>query len=283
MDEPLWSGEALEDLSEYFDNKVIIYVEGDTDRVFYSTLLKFVSLPKWHILEAGGKEEIKKYASDIVEMNLNIVILTDLDYSQYIDDGIEAHERIVRTKGHSIENMLLSPEVVGRIVELKSRSFEDFSQDFNTWRTRNFLLLTELIALDILNQRDCLGKVIIDRNYDQYTINKRNCDLSDDKINTKVLDLKRDMEMDESVSRSISESRHMYKIIRGHFYQKAVRSYIIWKVNSVSNRKVNISDDEVFDLALSIINSNVELIEEVGDFLNEVSVAFKSIGDGSAA
>lgn len=101
----------------------ICYVEGggghserSDDIIFWKNLLGTLRPDlKIHFIAKGGKAELEKRASDIIEKNISYsIVAMDSDFDHLLDGKI-SDRRILYTYGYSWENDVFSKPMLGRI------------------------------------------------------------------------------------------------------------------------------------------------------------------------
>ena len=109
--------------SYLFYSKVLVWVEGDDDVVFYSFA---VDQDKVLLKPAGGRPKCEMLADAIVERDLPYVVITDGDY-ELLRGKTRRSRRVIELRRYSIENYLAEPEVCEQVVRLLSAQMPDGS------------------------------------------------------------------------------------------------------------------------------------------------------------
>lgn len=108
-----YSTDAINVLDKFHEAHFILYVEGDDDETFWSSLLNRIGIRHYHIESAGGIQELKKIMRQITNDNANVIVACDGEYSILLDN-LPKHDRIISTYGHSIENTMFCPFTINR-------------------------------------------------------------------------------------------------------------------------------------------------------------------------
>lgn len=111
---------ALDVLDKFHESNFIIFVEGDEDVIFWSSLFDKAGIHNYHIDSADGIKELKKIMSQILNENARVIVACDSDYSILLNT-LPNHKRIISTYGYSIENTMYCPKIINSVINKLSR------------------------------------------------------------------------------------------------------------------------------------------------------------------
>lgn len=258
MDNLQYSNDALEVISDFYNCELTIYVEGEDDVIFWDNIFK-LSDKQFHIEDAGGIEELKKYIKKIEEENVDIYVAKDNDYCDFFENQI-SNERIFSTYGHSIENTLYSINSIKNIIKNFSRLkgadlpeaidielnsiIEDFKQKIKP------VLIYE-IANDVYNK----GVSVLGINTCKFLTSNNSVNLCETKINNFIEQniAKFQVEEIELISAKLDENpKSIWNLVRGHFLTNFVANLIKKLVKKLSLKNINLPIDVIYPLFIDI-------------------------------
>ena len=147
-----YSSDALEVKGLFYNKPLTVYVEGPDDIIFWNTVFKKADVSA-HIEDAGGKTEIKKMYSQILENGVKYCVAIDNDNSKFMPNYVH-HPRIIRTYGYSIENsMYYNKKIIADQISNLSRCSKDHTPIVESWIDDFSKSAEKLIIYDIANNR----------------------------------------------------------------------------------------------------------------------------------
>tara|TARA_R110002167_G_scaffold311984_1_gene517408 strand:+ start:569938 stop:570702 length:765 start_codon:yes stop_codon:yes gene_type:complete len=229
-----------------------VYCEGQDDISFWSLLFP-EQFNKKHIefVSTGGRPALEACANSINSLEeLEAIVVMDGDYDVFF--GIDEERKyVIKLNGYSIENYLITPEVLTSCVRTKSKK-TDYSQNasqeiFDKFDDECLFL----IALDLLMRKN---DIELDRDLSQpaWCVNDDwdDCLFCIESINTCCKNAGVDPALIESELDSIDgyvPSMHF----RGHFLLRTMRHIISKLVKKHKSGKSQLREDELFDYAIA--------------------------------
>lgn len=253
-----YSTDALNTKSLFYRAKIVIYVEGDDDVIFWSTIFSTVPDFKFHIEPLGGSNELDAYIERIQAGELDAIAARDSDYLTHTKGKVD-HERILYTYGYSIENTLYTAESIHALTKLwcKDISLERAVSD--EWLESFGNGIRCLLTLDIANAAAGSGLQVFRDNCSQFMQSKTSAHLCPERINIKNTEIRKILpaevfaNLNEMIDISASD---IALAIRGHFLASAVSRFIS-KRAQILGRKVAVSNDALYVTAIAQFEKNI--------------------------
>jgi hypothetical protein len=199
----------------YKDNYLVI-VEAQADCSFWSYFFPSeLNGYKIKLKPVGGKLQVQKYIDELLQHQAKFVVAIDSDYRLLLN-CLYDHQRIVETKFHSIENLLICSVDIASIIrdfshdpEYEDHSFESQLEKFDSEAYR-------LMLADVFIEKNKIGKQCVGDNCFPFLIKYHVPKLSSEKINNFITNLNlSDGELNE-LYQTLKEFKPRYHI-RGHF------------------------------------------------------------------
>lgn len=230
MDDLEYSAEAKNVLSDFHEVDLMFFVEGDDDVPFWEFLLAKLSVIRFRVESVGGKHNLKKYIDEILSNKINGVVGLDLDYSFF--ENVAQHPRIIKTYGYSIENTIISGDVIFDAIRALGRlSKKDIDLGvIEEWFSAFKRSVSALIFLDIESVMRGVGIEVLGSSCHRFLKNKGSHELCEIKIDRhlKSLNLNISVGRRAALSRKIRNfDRVIFDFVRGHFL-------FSWIMNMVS-------------------------------------------------
>ena len=283
MNNLLHTSKGLNNLRK-FHKKIVIYVEGQDDKTFWSYFFESIVGNKFRIkIAPGGVEGLKKYAERVVSENIEIIIASDSHYDLIFDNHIQ-HQRIVYSYGHSIENTMYCPNNLNKIIKNRCRLDYLPSNTAQLWLEAFCDDLKELLVFDVANIYYGKGKTVMGTTCNKF-LKRNDCpNLSKTKIN-KFLDeinhFFHEHEID-TIKQLIRESEKPFEqIIRGKFLTNGIIN-LIKQENKKLNPKLKIKTfpkDELYNLTIDGCQSCIKHCESYYKMCQSCTDAIDSLNN----
>lgn len=134
-------------------SKIFILTEGPGDYEFYS---RFFNCELSEIRFANSKENVIKIIDSLSDTlkedaDSSVIGIVDRDFSFFMPDGTEERENVFMTDTHDIETMIISDELIGRVLEYyKKRSAGGEFQRNMTLGLRKESILSSIVRCSVL-------------------------------------------------------------------------------------------------------------------------------------
>lgn len=258
-----YSDEATNTLDAFMECDFILFVEGDDDVLFWSTIITQCSNLNVDIRPVGGVNELKPYVEKIKDGKLSCVVAKDADYDSY--NGELRHARVMYTFGYSIENTLYSSPLIANILRVWSKSQVDTSEKIESWLAELADSCAPLFYLDFLNAQ---RKLEIDTgagHCQRFMMNKKSEQFDREKVLNHVEQLAERHALSLSTD-ELSCIKHVpiLLLMRGHFLQSAILRYINSQLKSLG-KKASVSGDALYAHAIQYFQTCFDWSSEEGE------------------
>lgn len=226
------SDEAISVLGQFYETKIILYVEGNDDIPFWDNLFKkYAPSHFYEIDQTYGKERLQEISNGIIEGKIsNVIVACDADYSDFLDKEPMSNPLIIQTYGHSIENTMFCIPMLANYISRLTTSAKDFNEEVIRWIGKLTEEAKDLIAVDILNERknnevrcQCLTK-----GFPRFSNGKG--DLDKEKVFHYMYSVVKDIYNDEDIytmrEKLDNTDKEIYKLMQGHFLEGAVNEFL---------------------------------------------------------
>lgn len=279
MSELEYSTDALNVKSAFLGVKAILYVEGEEDVLFWHGVLKHAAVAGVEIEAVGGAEQIDSYITRIEAGELAALAARDADFLGY-SGALSENPRVIYTAGYSIENSLLTADVVTELVRSWCRTVSIEESTCRAWLEELAQAMAPLVHLDIANRVSGTGAVTVGDSCDRFMTSNTSSRFCPSRIAARAA------EAGQSVAREqveLVESRvgkavdRLLDLVRGHFLASAVRRFIRSLARSLG-RSVTIPADSLFVAALPQFEKLLpNEHRHAAHYLSSVKAAFAAI------
>ncbi|MCA9733042.1 DUF4435 domain-containing protein [candidate division KSB1 bacterium] len=256
MSDLSYSDKALDVLSLFHRRKYVVYVEGPDDRPFWTMILQLFGMRDFIIKIAGGRLNLEKYVSAVINEGVNIVVARDSDYLDLFDINVE-HPRIINTYGYSIENTLYCPKNIATAITIYSRSEENYEEEVIEWMNLFVNSFIDLLVMDIASEKFNKSVEVLGNRCNRFLKSKNSPFACEKKINEKIVQLQEQFTVEQinEVKNILDQSeKSPYFIIRGHFLTNAVINFIKEKVKQLGKNKFSMSIDMLYGQMVAQFN-----------------------------
>ena len=219
---------ALDVLDKFHESNFIIFVEGDEDVIFWSSLFYKAGIQNYYIESAGGINELKNIMSQILNENARVIVACDSDYSVLLNT-LPNHKRIISTYGHSIENTMYCPKIINSVIDKLSHRIQDRVQ-FISDRIDSFCNVAKvLVVYDIAREKYNKPILICGNNCSRFLTSPRSSRLDENTILdyiSSIIHYFNNHEIEECAQLLDSYSLDIRHVIRGHFLTNGVINII---------------------------------------------------------
>lgn len=223
-----YSIDALSAKSLFYNKSMSVYVEGPDDVVFWDHIFKIAEV-QVHVEDVGGKPELEKMYSQIVEQNAEFCIAMDNDNTEFMVGSI-SHPHIIRTYGYSIENsMYYSKNTISKHIESLSRTTIDHVQIIEEWIEEFSAHSKELVIYDIANNRFQKGISVFGDNCFRLLKEQKSpklCSLKIAAFINSIKDFFSPAEIDEVRNIITASDKEIWFMIKGHFITHSLLNLI---------------------------------------------------------
>jgi len=219
---------TLDVLDKFHESNFIIFVEGDEDVIFWSSLFDKAGIQNYYIESAGGIDELKKIMSQILNENARVITACDSDYSILLNT-LPNHKRIISTYGHSIENTMYCPKIINSVIDKLSHRIQDRVQFISDWIDSFCNVAKVLVIYDIAREKYNKPIVVCGNNCSRFLTSHRSSRLNETIISDYISGI-----MHYFNNHEIEECKQLFEdccldtryIIKGHFLTNGVINLI---------------------------------------------------------
>lgn len=252
------SNSAISITHEFYDTRVMVYVEGVDDISFWDELLrKRVPETFYTIEQVNGKNNLKYYINGLLNGTItNVVVACDSDYNNILmnqEPDFYINPLIIKTYGHSIENTMFCPKLVAKYIRNIIKNTNDYYPAIKEWYDNFCFMSLQLLPYDILNQEEInqvdIGtkKKAFNENFYRLLDDTNKMMLDQHKVEEFISRIKvnyKDSDVEYINSRIHLEPRESRYIIQGHFLELAVMNLIRETIKQ--EKKVTLSNEAIF-------------------------------------
>lgn len=250
VDEWSYSSDAINVLDKFHGAKFVVYVEGQHDVIFWSSLFDKSGISGYYIEHADGKSELEKIMSQIIHDNARVIVACDAHYSLLLDT-LPNHDRIISTFGHSIENTMYCPHIINRVIRKFSNDPQEQTSFITNWYITFCASAKLLLVYDLAREKYGKPVKVYGDSCTRFLTAHQSYNLDDTKIKNHIVEIKphfRAYEIKASkrlIDQSSFEIRH---IINGHFITNAIINLIKASVKRLTGKRPVIPVDNLYAL-----------------------------------
>ncbi|QHG20713.1 DUF4435 domain-containing protein [Nostoc sp. ATCC 53789] len=241
----------------FYSGFYLVIVEGTSDCPFWGKFFPSeINGYKLKLKPVGGKAEVQNYINEILTNESKFVVALDSDY-RYFLGRLHENPRIIETKYHSIENLLLCSSTITSIIRNLSHNVEYEDSTVIQWLEYFDQTTYGLMLADILIEKNNLGKQCVGDNCFPFLLKKHNPIFDILRISDFVTTLNLPQNELNEIDRIMKEYKPRQHI-RGHFFFSAVLCFISHEVKKIRNKSVSISNDSFYALSVSLCECCLE-------------------------
>lgn len=249
----------------FYRDQYLIIVEGQDDVPFWGIFFPEEINGYERRFKPVGGSEIKNYIEEVYKNNAKFAVALDSDYRLFMGK-IYDHAQIVETLVYSIENLVISPQTLAKIIRIESRK-EDYDIDnVKIWLEHFDKKMHSLMIADYLIQKECLGKESLGKSCFRF--------LENSKTKAPVFDIKKIKDFIESLTivetlfnlaeeelKNYKPSKH----IRGHFFFGASLCFLNHEINRLRANKVrrSIANDDLYTMLVLACKDSLSACSEL--------------------
>jgi len=278
----LYSTNALNVKSLFFNKRVSVYVEGKEDILFWDKIFCSIYSHNTHIEDTNGIEGLKDYMDKIIDEDAQIIVACDNDHTPFLKEHKYISPRIVKTYGYSIENTMYCINNINVATKRYSKTRKDFKNDIVNWYQMFCDQCSVLLYYDIANQRFTKKTKVLGDKCSRFLPTNDSPLPSREKI-TKYIDSIKgefsDTEIEECVKLVESDKRELRFLIKGHFLTNAVMNIIKQIVKRETGENISINLDSFYSLTINCIVSCSDKCIDMNTLHERVQLSLHSLNN----
>ena len=222
--------------SEYlfYDEKVLVYVEGPTDIPFYKIVLENYNC---RIQTYSEEEDYDKLLEVLATDDPHYVIILDGHY-EILTRRRSKHRRLVLLHRHSCENYLLEEKPIEQFRHSRALlrdTLEKLPSSFSEILEDTELKFKELLILDVAHQRAKTGCKVLPKGAEQFFV-ESTADFEDSRIQEQCSEAtlcidEQSIEEARTLVREFLKNHRFIDLLPGHFTFSIIRRWINHTVN----------------------------------------------------
>jgi hypothetical protein len=236
----------------FHKEKYLVFVEGLDDINFWRIFFP-ESIDGFQIKPAEGNG-IQKYLNAVISNNGKFAVALDSDYKIISNSKNHCnHPQVIETFLHSIENIMLSPEILADIIRIKSRQSDYEIENVEKWINYFDKSMYDLMVADYIIQSKRIGKECLGDNCLRFLENQRTKKpiFCSEKVNNFIRDL--NLEEEDFNEQKVKLSKYKpSEHIKGHFFFSASLCFANYEINRLRNceKKTHISNEDLYTMLI---------------------------------
>jgi hypothetical protein len=248
-----YSLEALNVLRKFYRAQALVYVEGDDDVPFWTSVFATQGDMNVVVEPAGGVEELDKFVRRIEEEDACLIVARDADYTQF--QGTRSNsDRVLYSHGYSIENSLYTRKAIRAIAHIAHRKTAPEHDDVDAWLTSLASSLRPVVVNDLASTLDKLGVVALSNNCESFMVNANSPLTSKVRIAARLKTIEARIpkeSRDKAEAILTANCEYCEDHLRGHVLASAVLRF----VREHSGRSV--SNETLYSSAITMFSNDV--------------------------
>jgi hypothetical protein len=205
----------------------------------------------------GGRLEVQNYIDELLLNKAKFAVAIDSDY-RFLLNCLHQDSRILETKYHSIENLMLCPSVIASVIRNLSHDTEYEVLTADDWLKHFDEATHSLMVADLIIEKNKLGKQCVGENCSLFLISNNNPTFDTNKIDRFIQKLNLPMEEFDEMGGKVEKVKPRFHI-RGHFLFSAVLCFISHEVKKIRKKSVTISKDSFYAMLIALCESRIEV------------------------
>lgn len=239
----------------FIPKEYVVIVEGSSDCPFWSNFFPDeVNGYKRRFKPVGGRPEVQNYINELLSNKAKFAVATDSDY-RFLLNCLHENSRILETKYHSIENLMLCPSVIASIIRSLSHDTEYEVLTADNWLKHFDETTHPLMVADLIIEKNNLGKQCVGENCSPFLVKENNPIFDADRISCFIQKLNLSKEEVDEMNGELEKVKPRFHI-RGHFLFSAVLCFIRHEAKKIRN-KVSISNDSLYATLIASCESRI--------------------------
>ncbi|MFH1718806.1 MAG: DUF4435 domain-containing protein [Planctomycetota bacterium] len=266
----------------FYRGKYLVYVEGKDDITFWTEVFPEKSNgQRVHFRAIGGDTAIEKRVRillkpDIPDDDKEFVVARDSNYG-WIAKRYERHPRLVETRYHSIENVMLCKCRIAKVIRSVSRVARYPMSRVERWLRAYDDAVAWLTLADVLNEARLTRESVMGNNCSRFCIDNEQPVFDDRKIESHIRTVGFKPRELKRARINIKHYRPRY-YSRGHFYFSAVFRFIRYEVQNLRNtRNIHFSQEALYTVAFEKCTKCMENGRRIKPLTEEAHSAIENL------
>jgi hypothetical protein len=279
MPELSYSDDALNVRNAFFGAKVIVYVEGDDDVLFWHEIFSQVADDHFEVEPVGGAPALDEYICKIEAGRLSAIAARDADFLPLTGSCCPC-PRVLYTYGYAVENSLYITEILMNLARSWCKTHRISVATCQSWLDEFAKGIASLVHLDIANTTSSAGVQTIGDNCTRFMKSANSATVCPTKV-AKALAL-----VAPKIPRSALSSAEtvvgsspdlVLRYLRGHALASAIHRFVVNQAKTFG-RKVSISAESLYAAAIAHFSRTLKTRHpHRTHYLNASTNAWKSI------
>ena len=270
-----YSKDAINSLNKFYRCDTIVYVEGDDDALFWTTIFEKLAEVKIAIQSMGGSYELDSFIDRIIEEDLKVIAARDADFLRLCNRH-RTDPRVLYTYGYSIENTLYTHESIFRISQIWSKGKNKAKEpDCINWLNSFHKEAEELITYDAANFLFNCGLSVTGENIARFSKKSIPYSIDENKVQKHIEAfqgaISNEMLGKVQECEFIKMGGAVTNWIRGHFLASAVLQYVSHQIKS-AGLSTKITYDGMYANAIEHFSNHLDKQHPHRDYYRESAV-----------
>jgi hypothetical protein len=249
---------GIRNIHLFYSGSYVVIVEGPSDCPFWSNFFpNEVNGYRIKLKPVGGRLEVQNYINELLSNKVKFVVAIDSDY-RFLLNCLHEDSRILETKHHSIENLMVCPSVIASIIRNLSHNTEYELLRADDWLNHFDQATHPLMIADLIIEKHNLGKQCVGENCFPFLTKNNNPIFDVDKINCFIQKLNLSQEEVDDMNERLEEVKPRFHI-RGHFLFSAALCFISHEVKKIRKKSVSVSTDSLYAMLIASCESRIEI------------------------
>ncbi len=261
----------------FYSGLYLVIVEGSSDCPFWSNFFPSeLNGYKRKLKPVGGRLEVQKYIHEMRDDRAKFVVAIDSDYRLLLN-RLYNHPRIVETKCHSIENLMLFTLNITSIIRNLSHDIEYESHGINSWLEEFDSVTYPLMIADFLIEKNNIGQPCVKEYCFPFLTRNDTPKFDSRKITDFIKTLNLDIQEFDELAELLKDFKPRSHI-RGHFFFSAVLCFVTHEFKRICNKKsINIANDVFYAMSIASLQSCISTDPILQDIQEKALLAVNDV------
>lgn len=201
--------------------------------------------------------EVQNYIDELLSNRAKFAVAIDSDY-RFLLNSLHKNSRILETKYHSIENLMLSPSVIASIICNLSHDTEYEVLTASNWLNHFDEATYPLMVADLIIEKNNFGKQCVGENCFPFLTKNNNPIFDVDKISCFIQKLNLSEKEVDEMNKKLEKVKPRFHI-RGHFLFSAALCFIGHEVKKIRKKPVAVSNDSLYAMLIALCEPRIEV------------------------
>ncbi|OBT30903.1 hypothetical protein A9262_10715 [Vibrio splendidus] len=218
----------------------MLYVEGEDDVVFWEVVFEKTTNLSVKVESVDGVKELNKYIKKVIDDDIEGFVARDSDFT-LLDEAYKSHPKVISTFGHSIENSIVCPNVLNKVIKSHGRlpsSILDHHKS-QQWLDDFYNKFGRFVIYDAYNDIHQLGNSVLSDNCTALMHSQTSCNPCEVKVSSLYNKVSQSMCVEgfEITSKLQNAGRSDKDFVRGHFLFSGALKFVNHMISTLASKK----------------------------------------------